>query len=162
MLPRTHFGRLAVARTQLAFGSFRPWLMDDGTREIIGARIEVHRRLGPGLLESIYEEALTHELAFRGMGVRRQVPVPVAYRGIELSTPLRLDLLVEPEPGASLRRSVIVEVKSVEQLLPIHDAQLVTYLRIADVAVGLLINFNVAALRRGIRRMVNAYVERDD
>ena len=116
------------------------------TGEIIGAAIEVHRALGPGLLESAYEECLCHELALRGIVFRRQVPLPLAYKGIQLDCGYRLDLLVED--------TVVVEVKAVQEVLPLHEAQLLTYLRLGGWKVGLLLNFNVPVLRRGIRRLV--------
>ena len=117
------------------------------TERIIGASIAVHRELGPGLLESVYELALSQELEARRIHFERQVPVPIRYRGLTLDAGLRLDLIVE--------REVVVELKSVERLLDIHQAQLLTYLRMSGCPVGLLINFNVPALRRGIRRFVN-------
>jgi GxxExxY protein len=108
--------------------------------------IEVHRALGPGLLESAYEECLCHELSLIGLSFERQVPLPVLYKGVRLDCGYRLDLVVEGR--------VIVEVKSVERLLPIHEAQLLTYLRLAQIHTGLLRNFSVPALRQGIKRMV--------
>jgi GxxExxY protein len=116
------------------------------TQEIIGAAIEVHRTLGPGLLESAYEHALCHELTLRSVAFRRQVDLPISYKGVALGSHLRMDLLVAD--------AVIVEVKSVEQPLPIHAAQLLTYLRLSGYRVGLLINFNVRFLRDGITRRV--------
>jgi GxxExxY protein len=115
--------------------------------EVIGAAIEVHKALGPGLLESIYETALAMELGERKIEVRRQVEVPVIYKGRRLESHLRLDMLVADQ--------IIVEVKSVEQSLPIHRAQLLSYLRLADKRLGLLINFNEPTLRQSIRRVVN-------
>ena len=116
------------------------------TRAIIGAAIEVHKLLGPGLLESSYEECLCHELALRQIPFERQKPLPLEYKGIRLDCGYRLDLLV-----AGL---VVVEVKAVEEILPVHEMQLVTYLRLGGWKVGLLINFNVPVLRQGIRRRV--------
>jgi GxxExxY protein len=116
------------------------------THEIIGAAIAVHRALGPGLLESAYEACLAFELTDRGLKVEQQKPMPVIYREVELDCGYRLDLLVED--------SVIVELKSVDQLAPIHDAQLLSYLRLAHLQVGLLIIFNVKVLTDGIRRRV--------
>lgn len=115
------------------------------TAEIIGAAIEVHRHLGPGLLESAYEECLCRELSLRGIGVERQKPLPVAYKGQELDCGFRIDLLVE---------DVVVELKSVEELLPVHEAQLLTYLKLSGKQIGLIINFNVPVLKQGIRRRV--------
>jgi GxxExxY protein len=114
---------------------------------IIGAAIAVHRELGPGLLESAYEACLHHELSQQGLRVERQVSQPVIYKGIHLDCGYRLDLLVE-----SL---VIVELKTVESLQPIHDAQLLTYLKLKKLWLGLLINFNVPVLKNGIKRLVN-------
>ncbi len=116
------------------------------TGEIIGAAIEVHRALGPGLLESAYEECLCHELTLRGVAFQRQVPLPLAYKGTQLDCGYRLDLLVED--------TVVVEVKAVQEVLPLHEAQLLTYLRLGGWKVGLLLNFNVPVLRRGIRRLI--------
>ena len=116
------------------------------TETIIGAAIEVHRALGPGLLESAYEECLCRELSLRGIPFERQRSLPVEYKGLRLDCGYRLDLLVAD--------TVVVEIKAVESLLPIHEAQLLTYLRLGGWKVGLLINFNVAVLRQGIRRRV--------
>ena len=123
--------------------------MDAITDQIIGAAIEVHRVLGPGLLESVYEECLAFELDQRGLKYRRQVPLPVVYKDFRLDCGYRLDLLVEEE--------VVVELKTVEGLEPIHEAQLLTYLKLGGWQVGLLINFNVCVLKDGIKRMVNNY-----
>jgi len=114
------------------------------TREIIGAAIEVHKRLGPGLLESVYEECLLHELHIRNLKVDRQKGLPVVYKEVKLDCGHRLDLLVEGR--------VIVELKSVENLATIHDATILTYLRLSGHKIGLLINFNVTVLKDGIRR----------
>ena len=116
------------------------------TETIIGAAIEVHRALGPGLLESTYEECLCRELSLRGVPFERQRSLPVEYKGLRLDCGYRLDLLVAD--------TVVVEIKAVESLLPIHEAQLLTYLRLGGWKVGLLINFNVAILKQGIRRRV--------
>ena len=116
------------------------------TQEIIGAAIEVHQAFGPGLLESAYEQCLRHELRLRSIAFRRQVELPVSYKGILLDAGYRLDILV--------REAVIVEVKAVERQLPIHEAQLFTYLRLSGYHVGLLLNFNVRSLRSGIVRRV--------
>ncbi len=115
--------------------------------KIIGAAIEVHRVLGPGLLESVYEEALCHELHLRGMQFKRQQNVPIQYKGIRLGTNLRLDMLVEDR--------VIVELKAKEVLSEIDKPQLLTYLRLTECHLGLIINFHVAVLREGIHRVVN-------
>ena len=115
--------------------------------EIIGAAIEVHRILGPGLLESLYEEALVLELDLRKIKASRQVEVPVEYKGYRLANLLRLDLLVNG--------LIVVEVKSVEHILPIHEAQLLGYLRLTGKRLGLLINFNSSVLGKSVRRIVN-------
>jgi GxxExxY protein len=116
------------------------------TEQIIGAFIEVHRELGPGLLESAYEECFCHELHLRSLRFQRQVDLPVEYKSLKLDCGDRLDVVVE--------ELVVVELKSIEQVLPIHHAQLLTYLRLSGKKVGLLINFNVAVLKNGIVRRV--------
>jgi GxxExxY protein len=116
------------------------------TESIIGAAIEVHRELGPGLLESAYEECLCHELHLRALAFQRQVELPVAYKGIKLDCGYRLDIVV----GGS----VVLELKSIDHILPIHQAQLLTYLRLSGKRVGLIINFNAAVLKNGIVRKV--------
>jgi GxxExxY protein len=116
------------------------------THEIIGASIEVHRLLGPGLLESAYEECLAKELSLRGLRVERQKAVPVVYKETKLECGYRIDLLVESR--------VIVELKSVEALAPIHEAIVLTYLRLSGCKLALLVNFNVRVLKDGIRRFV--------
>ena len=116
------------------------------TNEIIGLAIEVHRGLGPGLLESAYEECLCFELKEHGMAFRRQVALPVVYKLVKLDCGYRLDIVIE--------ESVIVELKTVERLLPVHDAQLLTYLKLSGIRTGLLMNFNTAVLKNGIRRLV--------
>ncbi|MGV3723189.1 MAG: GxxExxY protein [Actinomycetota bacterium] len=116
------------------------------TEAIIGAAMEVHRTLGPGLLESAYEECLVHELALRGLRVRNQAPLPLVYKGLQLECGYRIDVLVEDR--------VVVEIKAVEALHPIHGAQLITYLKLSGVPVGLVINFCVPVLKDGIMRRV--------
>ncbi|HXU71838.1 MAG TPA: GxxExxY protein [Polyangia bacterium] len=116
---------------------------------VIGACMEVHRHLGPGLFESVYEECLCHELELRAIGCERQVGVPVVFKGLELALAFRIDLVVEDR--------LILELKSVEQLLPIHFAQLRTYLRLSHFDAGLIVNFNVARLKQGIRRLETNY-----
>jgi GxxExxY protein len=116
------------------------------THEIIGAAIEVHRELGPGKMESAYERALARELVLRGLDVKVQRPVPVVYKGVKLECGFRLDVLVCDE--------VVVEVKSVDQLIPVHRAQTLTYLRLGGWKLALLLNFNVALLKQGIERLV--------
>ena len=116
------------------------------TEVIIGAAIDVHRELGSGLLESAYEECFCHELQLRNLNFQRQVELPVEYKGIKLDCGYKLDVVVE--------NVVVVELKSVERILSIHQAQLLTYLRLSGKKVGLLINFNVAVLKNGIVRRV--------
>jgi GxxExxY protein len=116
------------------------------TYEIIGAAIEVHKLLGPGLLESTYRECLCRELALRGMSFRRECGVPLKYKGILLDCGYRVDILVA--------NVVVVEIKAVEALAPVHDAQLLTYLRVGGWKVGLLMNFNVLVLKDGIHRRI--------
>src|SRR6266851_7742686 len=116
------------------------------THEIIGAAIEVHKNLGPGLLESTYEECLCHELSQRGIPFERQRPVPVVYKGVKLDCGYRLDVVVEEK--------LVLELKAVDHLLPVHEAQVLTYLKLTVLDVGLLVNFNTPVLRRGIRRLV--------
>ena len=119
------------------------------TQSVIGAAIEVHRQLGPGLLESSYRECLCRELLLRGIPFEREKPLPLEYKGIHLGCGYRIDLLVD--------ESVVVEIKAIEALAPIHEAQLLTYLRIGGWRLGLLINFNVAVLKNGIRRRILGY-----
>ena len=121
--------------------------LNEVTRRIIGGAIEVHRALGPRLLESTYEECLARELSLGGLSFKRQEHVPVTYKGTLLDCGYRIDLLVESR--------VIVELKAVEKVLPIHRAQLLTYLRHTGLSVGLLINFNVPFLMDGVVRQVN-------
>ena len=116
------------------------------SEQIIGAAIEVHRHLGPGLLESAYRRCLVHELGLRGLSVRTEVSLGIDYKGIRLASGYRLDIVVE--------NKVVVEVKAVDALAPIHQAQLLTYLRLAGYQLGLLVNFNVPVLREGIKRLV--------
>ena len=121
--------------------------INDLTGAVIGAAIEVHKILGPGLLESVYEECLCHELDLREIPYERQKNLPIEYKGVTLDTKLRLDVLVD--------ESVIVELKSREKLEPIHEAQLLTHLKLIDMKIGLLINFNVTVLKEGIKRLAN-------
>ena len=120
---------------------------NDISGKIIGAAIEVHKKLGPGLLESAYEECLCCEMQLRGIKFERQVPLPLNYKGVVLDCGYRLDLLVEDK--------VIVELKSIEGLEPIHEAQMLTYLKLRNAWLGLIINFNVIMLKDGVRRLVN-------
>jgi GxxExxY protein len=119
---------------------------DSRTNAILGAAIDVHRHLGPGLLESAYEECLCHEFCLRELRFQRQVDLPVDYKGLKLNCGYKIDLIVQDE--------VILELKAVEKLLPIHQAQRLTYLKLAQKKVGLLINFNVPLLTQGIIRRV--------
>jgi GxxExxY protein len=121
--------------------------MNEITEKIIGSAIRVHRVLGPGLLESAYEICLAYELAKLGLGIEKQKALPVIYEKVKLDCGYRIDLLVE--------KCVVVEIKSVELILPIHVAQLLSYLRLSGIHIGLLINFNVYRLKDGIRRIVN-------
>lgn len=116
------------------------------TERIIGAAIEVHRFLGPGLMESAYESCMCAEFGLGGISFRRQVPVPLVYKGLTVDCDYRIDLIVQDR--------VVVELKAVEKLLAVHEAQLLTYLRLTGLRVGLLINFNVPVLRNGIIRRV--------
>jgi GxxExxY protein len=119
---------------------------DPLTEKIIGYAIEVHRTLGPGLLESAYEECLCYELSQNGLAFRRQVPLPVVYKGVRLDCGYRLDVVIADK--------VVVEIKAIEKLLPVHDAQLLTYLKLSGFRTGLLLNFHSPVMREGVRRRV--------
>jgi len=119
---------------------------DELSNRVIGCALEVHRHLGPGLLESTYEQSLAHELKSEGISFKLQHPLPVQYKDIKLDCGYRVDLLID--------NTIIVELKSVEKILPIHQAQLLTYMRLSGVKIGLLINFNVKYIKDGIKRMV--------
>ena len=119
---------------------------DESSKAVLGYALEVHRGLGPGLLESAYEECLAHELSCAKLPFQRQVELPVECKGVRLDCGYRIDLLVDGK--------LVVELKSVEQLLPIHEAQILTYMRLARIPIGLLINFNVRLLKQGIKRFV--------
>jgi len=121
-------------------------LEEELTEKIIGAAIEVHRELGPGLLKSSYQACLEHELGLRELSFQREIPLPVIYKGIHLDCAYRMDLIVEGK--------VLLELKTVEKLNPVYEAQLLTYLKLSGLKVGLLINFNSAVLRNSIKRMV--------
>jgi len=123
--------------------------LDSITRRIIGGAIEVHRHLGPGLLESAYEVCLAFELRRMGFEIEQQKPLPVIYKDVKLDCGYRLDLMVED--------AVVVEIKAVDHLSPIHDAQLLSYLRLSGKRVGLLINFHVRVLKNGLKRIVNDF-----
>ena len=122
---------------------------NDITYRIIGAIYKVYRALGPGLLESIYEEALTYQLVLDGLKVERQVNIPIIYQGKELADKLKLDILVEDE--------IIVELKAVKELLDVHYKQLLTYLKLANLHIGLLVNFQTANIQNEIHRVINGY-----
>lgn len=128
-----------------------PLKYDELSELIIKAAIEVHRELGPGLLESIYETCLAHELLEQGVRVAQQMPVPIVYKGTRMPNDLRLDLLVDDR--------IIVEAKAVEEFHPVHQAQLLTYLKLTNKRVGLLLNFNSPVLVKGIKRMMNGYLK---
>ena len=122
--------------------------MDPRTNEITGAIIDsglkVHKALGPGLLESAYEHCLIHELLLRGISLRQQVPLPIIYEGTHLEASYRLDIIAED--------SVLVEIKAVERIIPLHTAQILTYLKLSKLRIGLLLNFNVILFKNGIKR----------
>ncbi len=126
--------------------------IDEITENIIGAAIAVHKTLGPGLLGSTYEACLIFELKERKLKLVRQKNLPVQYKGIKLDSGYRIDLLVEDQ--------VVVEIKASEKIMPVHEAQLLSYLRLSGCKVGLLINFNVKVLKNGIRRIVYRYDEK--
>lgn len=117
------------------------------TEKIIGCAIEVHKGIGPGLLESAYVECLCFELSQAGLSFERQVPLPVIYKGVSLDCGYRLDLIVEGQ--------IILEIKAVDRIIPIHEAQLLSYLRMLDKRVGLILNFHSTVLKNGIKRIVN-------
>ena len=119
---------------------------DGLSKQVIGCALEVHRILGPGLLESTYEQCLAHELKLKGIDFRLQHPLPVEYKGLRLDCGYRIDVLVED--------SLILELKSVDEIMGIHKAQLLTYMKLSGIKTGLLINFNVSMLRRGIKRFI--------
>jgi GxxExxY protein len=122
-------------------------LIDEELSEkVLGAAIEVHRELGAGLYESIYRECICHELSLRGIAFRREVPIPISYKGIKLDCGYRADLIVEER--------LLLELKAVEKLIPVHKAQLMTYMKVTGMKVGLLLNFNVPLLKDGIIRIV--------
>ena len=134
----SHLGRAEVAESIV---------MNGLTEKIIGLAIEVHKVLGPGLLESAYEGCLAHELTLANISFERQVPLPVTYKSLQLDCGYRIDFLVE--------KTLVLELKAVESLQSIHEAQLLTYLKLGGWPIGLLINFNVPVLKKGIKRMVH-------
>jgi len=119
---------------------------DDLSNRVIGAALEVHKCLGAGLLESAYEAALAYELTEQDIGFQQQVILPVQYKGVEIDCAYRIDLLIE--------KALIIELKAVEKILPIHQAQLMTYMKLANIKTGLLINFNTKLLKNGLKRVV--------
>jgi GxxExxY protein len=119
--------------------------LDAVARQVVDAGLKVHKALGPGLLESAYEHCLAHELGLRGISVRRQVPLPIAYEGLKLDVGYRLDLVVAD--------AIIVEVKAVEALSRLHEAQILTYLKLSGLRLGFLMNFNVPLYRDGVKRL---------
>ncbi len=121
-------------------------MFDDLSNKVIGCAIEVHRELGPGLLESTYEHCLAHELSLNNIDFRLQHPLPVVYKGVHLDCGYRIDLLIDER--------LIVELKSVAQIKGIHEAQLLTYMKLAGIKTGLLVNFNEKLLKNGIKRFV--------
>jgi GxxExxY protein len=123
--------------------------VDQLSAKVIDAAIKVHRELGPGLLESAYEVCLAYELRDSGLMVETQKPLPVMYRGVKLDCGYRLDIVVEGE--------IILELKAVEKLLPIHEAQLISYLRLSGISLGLLVNFHSQLLKDGLKRLVHNY-----
>ena len=133
--------------------SFEDYTLLNGIcKEIIGAAIEVHKELGPGLIESVYQYCLIEELSKRGLSVESEVELPLVYKGKDIGKSFRLDLLVEED--------VVVELKSVEELKPVHEVQLVTYLKLTNKPIGLLINFNVPLLTKGVKRKINAEIRK--
>ncbi|WP_374326656.1 GxxExxY protein [Azonexus sp.] len=131
--------------TQRFFGD----ALDELSKQVIGAAIEVHRHLGPGLLESAYADCLIVELAERGMASEKEVLLPLHYKSVVVNKAYRIDLLVE--------QSLIVELKACDQLLPVHSAQLLTYLKLTGLQLGLLMNFNHGLMHQGIKRVVNGF-----
>ena len=124
---------------------------DDGTKPILDCIYEVYQNLGPGLLESVYERALMLEFKSRGIKAQNQVPVRTYYKGVDMELDFKLDVLVED--------SIVLELKSVEQLLPVHEKQLLTYLKLTGKQLGLLVNFNESYLKKGIKRVANGFIE---
>ena len=122
------------------------YLHENLTHKIIASAIEVHKYLGPGLLETVYEECFCHELRLNGIRFERQKTLPISYKGLQKDDCFRIDLLVED--------AVIIELKTVEKLLPVHEAQLLTYMRLSQTKLGLLVNFNAVLLKDGIKRLI--------
>ena len=124
---------------------------DDGSKPILDCIYEVYKQLGPGLLESVYEKALMLELASHGIKAQNQVPIRTYYKGMDMGMDFRLDVLVEDK--------IVLELKSVDQLLPVHEKQLLTYLKLSGKHLGLLVNFNESYLKKGVKRIVNDFIE---
>lgn len=139
------------AKTQSAIPQEKYDRLQQLSNTVIGAAIEVHRELGPGLLESVYEECLRVELESIGLSVKTQVDFPLIYKGKETGKDFRIDMLIEDV--------LIVELKAVEIMKPLHEVQLLTYMRLTDIHMGLLINFNVPVLKEGIKRKINGKLE---
>jgi GxxExxY protein len=131
-----HEGRKGISRD-----------LERSARIIVDAGLQVHRALGPGLIESVYEHCFAYELERRGLSVRRQVPLPVTYAGVTLDAAHRLDIVVE--------NSIVIEIKAVEALTRLHEAQLLTYLRLSNMRLGFLMNFNVPLFKNGLKRLVH-------
>lgn len=123
-----------------------PLALNRVSGRIVDSAFAVHAELGPGLLESVYEQCLIHEFKLRDLFCERQVALPLAYHGTQINAGLRMDIVVD--------RMIVVEVKAIEKILPVHEAQLLTYLKLSHYQLGLLINFNVARIKEGIRRLV--------
>jgi len=140
-----HQGTKGTKNNKMTFESIDPEL-DKAASEVVDASLKIHRTFGSGLLESAYEACLVHELKKRGLKVESQVPVPLIYEGVKLDIGFRIDLLVQG--------LLIVELKAVEELLPIHEAQVLTYLKVTGKRLGLLINFNVSLIKDGIQRVI--------
>ncbi len=120
------------------------------SKQILDASLTVHKEMGPGLLESVYESCLLQELSLRNIEVKSQVFLPLHYKGVELNKDFRIDILVENE--------IIIELKAVDTILPVHEAQIISYLKLADKKLGFLINFNVPLIKDGFRRFINGYL----
>lgn len=120
------------------------------SKQILEASLSVHREIGPGMLESVYESCLLQEFAYRNINVKSQVYLPLFYKGVELKKDFRLDILVEDE--------IIIEIKAVDMILPVHEAQIISYLKLADKKLGFLINFNVSLIKNGFKRFINGYL----
>ena len=143
----SNFRSPSAENPEMEQGGTEQQRLNELTGQVIAACIEVHRHLGPGLLESAYECCVAHELGLRGLRTDRQIQVPLHYNGLALDWGYRLDLVVESR--------LVLEIKSVERLLPVHQAQVITYLKLMRLPVGLLVNFHVPVLKDGLRRLLN-------